>query len=86
MSARSAGTRGTRVFRSGKHVPRVRYIRQDTKIAVAVRDKGRCTDCGATRNLHYHHIKQFAMGGKHTKSNLRLLCSKCHKKLHLGMT
>lgn len=66
-------------------MPRVRYIRQDTKIAVAVRDQGKCTSCGTTRNLHYHHIKQFAQGGKHTKSNLRLLCKRCHNKLHKDM-
>lgn len=66
-------------------MPRVRYIRQDTKIAVAVRDQGKCTNCGTTRNLHYHHIKQFAQGGKHTKSNLRLLCKRCHNKLHKDM-
>ncbi len=67
------------------HVPRrVRYIRQDTKIAVAVRDEGKCTRCGSRRNLHYHHVKPFAAGGRNTKDNLRLLCRRCHKKVHQG--
>lgn len=66
-------------------MPRVRYIRQDTKIAVAVRDQGKCVQCGATRNLHYHHVRPFSKGGKHTKTNLQLLCKRCHEKLHKDM-
>lgn len=61
---------------------RGRYIPQDVKVAVAVRDQGKCVKCGSKRNLQYHHVKSFAKGGKHTRGNLQLLCNRCHRQLH----
>ena len=42
----------------------------------------RCAKCGDTKNLQIHHIIPLAEGGKHTFSNLRLLCKECHRQQH----
>jgi 5-methylcytosine-specific restriction endonuclease McrA len=64
-----------------------RYIPARTRDAVYTRDGGRCTykgkngkRCGSTHNLHIDHITPFALGGRSTLSNLRLLCGK-HNRL-----
>ena len=59
-----------------------RYIPQDVKVAVAVRDEGRCTGilsdgtrCPVTSSLHYDHkIIPFRLGGPQAVWNLTLLC------------
>lgn len=54
---------------------------------VFARDRSRCTvpGCRSTKHLDVHHIVFQARGGKHRLSNLTLLCSACHHKLHAGM-
>nr|QBK86445.1 MAG: DNA mismatch repair ATPase [Marseillevirus LCMAC102] len=50
-----------------------------------------CEICCSTKNLHTHHIKHQSTANnnmiegyhKNRKSNLRVLCGKCHKKEHL---
>jgi 5-methylcytosine-specific restriction endonuclease McrA len=63
-----------------------RYIPQHVKTQVAVRDKGRCRDCGSkgslAKPLQYHHKKEYAKGGLHTAANIILLCCLCHAKIH----
>jgi hypothetical protein len=59
-----------------------RYVPQDVKIAVAIRDQGRCTDidsfgrrCTATTNLQYdHRFIPFSFGGTQRIWNLTLYC------------
>lgn len=59
-----------------------RHVPQDVKIAVAVRDGGRCTKirsdgrrCTRTRALHYdHRFIPFRLGGPQEAWNLCLLC------------
>lgn len=52
-----------------------RIIPSRVKQEVWKRDKGRCTDCGATDNLHFDHIIPFSKGGSSlTASNIQLLC------------
>jgi hypothetical protein len=43
-----------------------RTIPQDVKIAVTMRDQGRCRHCGSNANLHYDHIQPFSRGGAAT--------------------
>lgn len=49
------------------------------------RDGNTCGNCGNTTNLHVHHIVPLSKGGTNNLSNLRTLCSSCHKKLHPHM-
>lgn len=44
------------------------------------RDNGTCTKCGSTYALEFDHVKPFAMGGKSTVENLRLLCRACNQR------
>ncbi len=61
-----------------------RYVPQDVKIAVAVRDGGRCVArlpdgnrCPATSSLHLdHRFIPFRLGGTQKAWNLCLLCSR----------
>ena len=60
-----------------------RYIPAEVKRRVWARDKGRCSymnpqsgrKCESRRFLHIDHILPFALGGKTTTDNLRLLCA-----------
>jgi hypothetical protein len=46
----------------------------------------RCEDCGnqgSEKNpLEYHHIVYRSNGGSDDRSNLKILCKKCHKEVH----
>jgi len=61
-----------------------RNIPTRVKREVFERCDGKCSNCGSEEDIHYHHIKRFAAGGKHTVDNLTLLCSDCHIKEHEG--
>jgi len=64
----AAGERNTRV------------IPQDVKIAVAVRDQGRCVECGSNEDLHYDHKIPWSRGGTNTINNIQLLCGTCNRR------
>lgn len=54
-----------------------RMIPTSVKIAVWKRDKGKCTQCGSTDNLHFDHILPFAKGGTSLKEeNIQILCAR----------
>jgi HNH endonuclease len=57
-----------------------RSIPQDVKIAVAVRDGGRCRQCGSTADLHYDHVIPWSKGGANTVANIQLLCGPCNRR------
>jgi len=44
--------------------------------------EGECFICGATEDLQEHHIIPKCIGGKNLEENKRLLCPRCHKRLH----
>lgn len=53
--------------------------------ACAVKDRdGKCVDCGATEDLHAHHIKPKATHPelKLEVGNGKTLCYRCHKREH----
>lgn len=57
--------------------PHTRLIPTHVKVEVWKRDKGRCVQCGSTKNLHYDHDIPFSRGGSSiTADNVRLLCAK----------
>ena len=51
--------------------------------AVAARDKV-CTNCGSTKTLQVHHVVPLSKGGTNQLSNLKLLCERCHQRVHGG--
>ena len=56
-----------------------RYIPQDVKIRVVIRDNGMCQSpgCFATSNLHFDHIYPYSkVGLSDDVNNIQLLCSK----------
>lgn len=52
------------------------------------RDDYACQNCGAlggprgNAELHAHHIVPKSKGGTHKRSNLKTMCSECHKAIH----
>ena len=57
-----------------------RVIPQDVKIAVTVRDQGKCVQCGATEDLHFDHKIPWSRGGTNTINNIQLLCGPCNRR------
>lgn len=43
-----------------------------------------CCNCGATKELEYHHIVPVSLGGNDINSNMACLCYSCHQKIHYG--
>lgn len=62
-----------------------RVIPQDVKVAVAVRDKGRCQlrfpgICLGDREIQYDHVIPWSRGGSSKDpDNIQLACSACNK-------
>ena len=42
----------------------------------------KCMNCGATKNLQYHHIVPARYGGGDVPTNIAVLCGDCHSKVH----
>ena len=57
-----------------------RYVPKMVQAEVWRRDRGECTKCHSTYALELDHIKPFAVGGKTTVDNLRLLCRACNQR------
>ena len=57
-----------------------RAIPQDVKIEVAVRDGGRCRQCGSNKELHFDHVIPWSKGGPSTVANIQLLCGTCNRR------
>lgn len=54
-----------------------KLIPAGVKLAVWKRDKGRCTRCGSTDNLHFDHIIPYSKGGSSlVAENIQLLCAR----------
>jgi HNH endonuclease len=56
-----------------------RTVPQDVKIAVSVRDQGRCVQCGSSEDVHYDHKIPWSRGGSNTVNNVQLLCGRCNR-------
>ena len=46
------------------------------------RDGWRCQQCGSSKNLDVHHIKQRSALGADAETNLITLCRNCHRHVH----
>jgi 5-methylcytosine-specific restriction endonuclease McrA len=73
--------RGSRVDSSERssHTDPKYYKNRDRALR---RDDNKCTKCGATEDLHVHHIIPITHGGGHEMDNLKTLCGPCHKSAH----
>lgn len=49
------------------------------KREVFIRDK-KCIKCGSVHNLQFDHRQPYALGGKSTPENIRLLCFNCNQR------
>ena len=59
---------------------RSRHISQAVKVAVSVRDGGRCRRCGSSEALQFDHITPYSWGGENTAENIQLLCGPCNRR------
>ncbi len=58
-------------------LPHSRITPTPVKLEVWKRDGGKCTQCGATDELHFDHILPYAKGGTSiTAENVQLLCAR----------
>jgi hypothetical protein len=68
------------VLREGKRARRT--VPREVARAVWVRAESRCECCSQRGWLHLHHRVPVSEGGRHSKENLLLLCSSCHRAAH----
>ncbi|NPC91210.1 HNH endonuclease [Bacillus sp. WMMC1349] len=59
-----------------------RKINKQLKEQVKKKCGNRCVVCKSKDNLHMHHIKEYAKGGRTDLENLILLCASCHAETH----
>lgn len=58
-----------------------RIIPTQVKLEVWKRDGGKCSECGATDELHFDHILPYSKGGTSLKAdNIQLLCARHNLK------
>lgn len=57
-----------------------RVIPQDVKIAVTLRDQGKCVQCGSAEELHFDHKVPWSRGGTNSVNNIQLLCGTCNRR------
>ncbi len=57
-----------------------RYISKKVRKAVWMRDRGRCVECGSSRDLEFDHIIPVSKGGSNDAKNVQILCAKCNRK------
>lgn len=56
-----------------------RYIKNETKTKVLIRDNHKCQSCDSTKNLEFDHIIPVSKGGSSEADNLQLLCRSCNR-------
>jgi hypothetical protein len=56
-----------------------RYISNQTKTDVLIRDQHKCQSCASTKNLEFDHIVPVSKGGSSELDNIQLLCRSCNR-------
>lgn len=59
-----------------------RVVPASIKREIYARDK-KCVNCGSTHRLNYDHRIPWALGGKTSKENMRLLCFNCNQRARI---
>lgn len=64
-----------------------RYISRRLKYKIWQKNNKKCTQCRSQCNLQIDHIKPYALNGKTSEENLRLLCFNCNqrKRIEAGL-
>lgn len=70
-----------------KKNPRDRWKSKEWRKAVFQAGDNKCRICGSIEKLHAHHIIPYMCDNslRYEPSNGIILCSKCHKKIHIKM-
>jgi hypothetical protein len=55
-----------------------RTVFRDVRVAVWMRDHGRCCRCGSAENLHFHRMVSRSHAETNTAENIQLMCANCH--------
>jgi len=56
------------------------------KLKILERDGWKCQQCGRRDQLQIHHMIRRSQSGADCEENLIVLCSSCHRSLHLKGT
>ena len=56
------------------------HVPDSVRIAVFVRDGGRCRRCRSVTNLELDHLIPASKGGSSDESNLQTLCRRCNRR------
>jgi 5-methylcytosine-specific restriction endonuclease McrA len=54
-------------------------IPEEVRVAVWVRDEGRCVRCGAEEDLQFDHVIPVVRGGGNALENVQVLCGGCNR-------
>lgn len=60
--------------------PERRTLTDSVRVAILLRDGGRCRRCGSARDLEVDHIVPFSRGGASEEWNLQTLCRRCNRR------
>ncbi len=56
------------------------HIPDSVRVAVLLRDGGRCRKCRSATNLEVDHLIPVSKGGDSDESNLQTLCRRCNRR------